>query len=283
MVEPDPACAGVPIGLHEITLEAGGAVHPVRIKVPSTFDGARVPIVISWHGLGSDGVDQVQITGLESLADTEGFIVVHPTGVPNAGDPRTAWQLSTSAPDPSHDDLAFARALIDDLVANWCADSNRIYMAGMSMGGFFTSRLVCELADRVAAAMSVGGLSHPDTCMPVRPVPYLAFHGTGDDVVPYTGDGQSVLIGTGELPGELFTSVVPAEFGEFAASAGCDAAPVDTPFDGVMVRHTYAGCDRNVVLSLVEMVDGGHVWPRAPEWPLDATVDGWAFLSQFRL
>lgn len=280
---PDPSCAGVPIGVQDITLEAGGAVHPVRIAVPATFTGARSPVVVSWHTLGADGAAQARLTGFEELAETEGFIVVHPTGVPNAGDARTAWQLVTSPPDPTHDDVAFARALLDEIVVNWCGDSSRLYMAGMAHGGFFTSRLVCEMADRIAAAISVGGLSHPDTCTPARPVPYLAFHGTADEYVPYTGNGRSVLLGTGELPSELFTSSIPAEVAQFATDWACDPVPTDTEFDTRMLRRTYTGCDGDIVLSLVEMVNGGHLWPRAPEWPLDATVDGWAFLSQFRL
>jgi polyhydroxybutyrate depolymerase len=280
---PDPACASVPGGLQETTVEGGGVVHPVRIFVPPAFRGTRLPAVVSFHGLGSDAAGQAALTGFEELATTEGFLVVQPTGVPNAGDPRAGWQLVSSPPDPSHDDVAFARVLLDEIVNEWCADSTRLYVAGMSNGGFFATRLICELGDRIAGALAVGGVSFPDGCAPLRPVPLLAFHGTADDFVPYDGNGVSVLAGTGDLPGELFDSQIPAEVGAFAAAAGCAPTPTSTPFDATMVRYAYQQCRDGSLVTLVEMVDGGHVWPRRPAWPIDATVDGWAFLSQFAL
>ena len=102
----------------------------------------------------------------EALAEAERFIAVHPTGVPAEGDTRNSWQLASSPGDGSRDDVAFADSLIDELIANWCADPDRIYSIGMSNGGFFTARLVCEMADRLAAAVSVAGLYHPDGCSP---------------------------------------------------------------------------------------------------------------------
>lgn len=279
----DPACAAIPIGTQVFPVEAGGAQHTVRIMIPRTFTGARSAVVIDFHGLGSDGDEQAAISGYEDLGNEVGFIVVHPTGVPNGTDSRTAWQIATSPADATHDDLGFANALIDDLIANWCGDPSRIYLTGFSNGGFFTTRLVCALADRIAAAVAVGGVSHPDTCAPTRVVPLAAFHGTADELVPFTGDGNSPLAGDPNLPTEFSTSNIPAEFAEFAAGAGCDPTPVDTPFGTTMIRHAYEGCRDGSVFSFVEMIDGGHVWPRTPDWPLDATSDGWAFMSQFRL
>ena len=164
----------------------------------------------------------------------------------------------------------------------------------MSNGGFFTARLVCELSDRIAAAISVAGLFHPDTCAPGRVVPYLAFHGTADEFVPFDGDGESLLRLDGtSLPDEFFTTDIPSAFGRFAAGAGCDATPVDTVLEavpgtdgGTMIRHSYGGCDGAVPMAFVEVVGGGHTWPRSdgvPPSALDATLDGWAFLSAFTL
>ena len=138
-----PACPPLTLGTSETTLTAGGATHPVRIFVASAYAGSPLPVVLNWHGLGSNGPDQAMYSGYESVAESEGFIVVHPTGVADSVDGPNSWQLFP-APDRERDDLAFAGALIDELVANWCADPGRVYSTGMSNGGFFTAPHVLE-------------------------------------------------------------------------------------------------------------------------------------------
>ena len=162
--------ARVPPGLTETVLTAGGGDHPVRIFVPSSFAGAPLPVVIDWHGLGSDGTQQAIYSGYETLAEAEGFIAVHPTGLGNT------WELYDER-TRTRDDLAFVDALLDLLVEEWCADPQRIYSTGMSNGGYFTARLLCERADRIAAAASVAGTYHPEGCRrhgPCRTTPTTA-------------------------------------------------------------------------------------------------------------
>ena len=291
-----PPCEQAAVGVTEFTLTAGGADHPVRVFVPSSFSGEVLATVIDWHGLGGNGPQQAAITRYEEVAETEGFIVVHPTGVPAVGDDRNSWQLVSLPGDGARDDLAFADQLIDDLIAGWCADPNRIYSTGMSNGGFFTARLVCEMADRLAAASSVAGLYHLDDCTPSRPVPYLAYHGTADSVVPFDGSGESVLLGDGSNPAlrVFFEQVMPDEFAEFAADAGCDPAPAVGAI-GEVIRYDYTGCADDTPMSFFEIPGGGHTWPN---WPVadavapvfgytttdvDATVDSWAFFRQHTL
>ena len=60
-------------------------------------------------------------TGYEALAAAEGFIVVHPTGVPSPGTDANSSEL-VDGQDPGRDDIAFANALIDTLIDEWCAD-----------------------------------------------------------------------------------------------------------------------------------------------------------------
>ena len=289
-----PTCGDLVVGVSEFTLTAGGADHPVRVFVPSTYAGAALPLVVNWHGLGGNGREQAAVTRYEELAEREGFIAVHPTGVPAEGDSRNSWQL---APTPGErDDLRFVDHLLDRLIADWCVDANRVYSTGMSNGGFFTARLVCEMADRLAAASSVAGLYHVDDCAPSRPVPYRAYHGTDDTFVPFDGDGRSVLLGAGSDPAlsVFFEQVMPDEFAEFAADAGCDPTPTATTIDDV-IRYDYIGCTNDTPMSFFEVTGGGHTWPN---WPVadavaalfgytttavDATVDSWQFFEQHSL
>ena len=267
----------------------------MRIFVPSGFTGEPTPTVLNWHGLGSDGPQQAMFTGYEALAAAEGFIVVHPTGVPSPGTDANSWEL-VDGQDPGRDDIAFANALIDTLIDEWCADPRRIYSTGMSNGGFFTARLLCEIADRIAAASSVAGTFHPEGCAPARPVPYLAFHGTDDLVVPFDGSGESVLIsGDNPVLRAFFSQVMPDEFGEFAADAGCARRARKAVVGTDVLRHRYRNCDGDASLVFFEITGGGHTWPSSPladevagglgytTDDVDATADSWAFFERYTL
>ncbi len=292
---PEASCASVPTGATDTSLTALGNDYDVRIYVPSTFDGQLpLPVVLDWHGLGSNGTEQRLLTGYEDVAETEGFIAVHPTGLPEEGG-RTSWQLLDD-PDSGRDDLVFADLLIDELVTNWCADPARVYSTGMSNGGFFTARLICERADRVAAAVSVAGTYHLPDCAPTRPVPYIAFHGTDDIVVPFGGGGSILLE---EDPDALalafFDQVMPDEFTEFTQDAGCAAEPAVTAVSDEVIRYDYTGCTDDVPMSFFEITGGGHTWPNSPiaevigdalgyfTLDVDATVDGWTFMAEHSL
>ncbi len=285
----------VETGLGRISSEAGGPIQGAQVYVPTTFDGTRLPVVLNWHGLGSDGPQQSAFSNYDALAEQEGFIAVHATGTPGPGDTRNSWELA-QLDIPNRDDLAFVDDLIDQLIADFCVDETRVYSTGMSNGGFFTSRLVCEMSDRIAAGVSVAGLTHHDECEPGRPVPFMAFHGTADLVVPFAG-GESSLIGDETPDGfaEFFEQVMPDEFAEFAADFGCDPEPEVMEVGIETIRYDYLGCDDGVPLIFYEVTEGGHTWPSSPLGPLlldslgyttndvDATADGWAFMSQFSL
>jgi len=227
--------------------------------VPSSYDDATpMPVVLNWHGLGSNGPDQVGFSGYAALAETEGFIVIAPTGVPSPGDTRNSWELEPDQ-DPTRDDLAFANELLDLVIESLCVDQTRVYTTGMSNGGYFSSVLVCEMSDRIAAAASVAALSHADDCEPERVVPYIGFHGTDDVVVPYNGGGESSL-----APGEivpLFELKIVDEFGEFADSAGCDNAPVIVEESANVNSYNYENCRDDIEMTFYEIGGAGHTWP----------------------
>ncbi len=263
---PAPDCADIEIGNTTYALKAAGATYEVVVFVPSSFDPAALtPVVLNWHGLGSNGSEQIALTAYNALAEAEGFIVAYPTGIPFPGTTNNSWELP-GFEDPDRDDLAFAGALIDDLVERFCADSNRIYSTGMSNGGFFTGLLVCELGDRVAAAASIAGLSFPDDCVPDRAVPYIAFHGTADEVVLFDASDSDNDDGTA-----LVAMVIPDEFAEFAEAMGCSSDQTETLIGTDVIRYDYSGCDNDVPLSFYEVTDGGHTWPGSP---LGALLEG---------
>lgn len=288
-------CASNEPGVSNFSIDAGGATHPVRVFVPSSYDGSPMPLVMNWHGLGSDGPQQAQFTDYETLAESEGFLVAHPTGVSGPGDTRNSWELA-QFDLPGRDDVAMAEAVIDQIIADFCANPKQVYSTGMSNGGLFTSRLVCELSTRIAAAVSVAGVTHHDGCAPERAVPFIAFHGTADEVVPFDGGG-STLVNDNAPPVaiDFFDQVMPDEFAQFAATNGCDPDPTEEAVSAEVTRYDYANCNDGAAMAFFEIADGGHTWPGSPLGPfitevlgktttdVSATADGWDFMKQYEL
>ena len=285
-----------PTGQTDGVIVRGGDEYHFLLFVPMSYDGGAWPLVMDFHGLGSDGPGQSAVSGYAALARREKFFVVHPTGIPGPGDTQNSWELA-QFDVVGRDDVQMAAELIDRVSEIVCVDQARVYATGLSNGGFFSALLVCELADRIAATFSVAAISHPDGCEPSRPVAMGALHGTADEVVPFNGGRESVFM-TDELLGTpfeaFFDQVMPDEAAEFAADFNCATTSEESVGpDTTLVRHT--GCDGGVEVRFYAVEGGGHTWPGSPIAALleptlgyatddvDATVDAWAFMSQYSL
>ena len=53
-----PSCVSLTRGVTDLTLDAGGGVHDVRIFVPTEVSSDPAPVVLDWHGLRSTGPEQ---------------------------------------------------------------------------------------------------------------------------------------------------------------------------------------------------------------------------------
>lgn len=289
-----PECANLPdvsIGLSTDLVSSGGNDYTYQYTVPSSYDGSPVAVVLDFHGIGSNGAQQAVFSGWAAAAETQGFLSVQPTGLAAAGDDRASWELPQFETD-ERDDIAFVVDLIDEISSQVCIDPARIYSTGMSNGGLFTSTVVCELSERIAAAVSVAGVTHHESCSPSRAVPYLAFHGTDDTVVPFNGGGESTLDGA-EGGSEFFEQVIPEEFAEFAETSGCTES-VDSAVTAEITLTSYSGCTDGVPLGFYTIVGGGHTWPGSSisaaiptlgftNLDISATEIAWEFFSQHTL
>ena len=204
------------------------------LHVPPTASAGRpLPLVLDLHGYSEPATIHVRQSGLAAYGDTIGFV----TAIPQITRPVPRWDAVVASPD-----VRYIDQLLDELEATVCVDTNRVYVAGLSNGAFMTSILACDLSDRVAAVAPVAGIQAPGDCQPARPVPVIAFHGTADTFVPYTGGlGSSVAAlpnadGTGTLgsgpPSSDPVSTgpsVPERAATWAGRNGCAADPTETP------------------------------------------------------
>jgi len=260
------------------SMVSSGDRREYLLYVPSTYDRSKPALlVISMHGAGGWPVQQMELSGWNRLAEREGFIVVYPSGLDQAG-PRV-WR--DGAGRAVQKDSAFISQLIDKLEADYNIDHERIYANGMSNGGGMSFVLSCTLSDRIAAVGLVGAanLTPWSWCTDRHAVPMIDFHGTADSMAPYRG-GESWV---SQRP---FPSV-PNWAANWARRNRCDPRPVETNAAIGVTRREYTHCADDAAVVLYIIRGGGHTWPggqQLPEWfagttsrSIDATREMWAF------
>jgi polyhydroxybutyrate depolymerase len=195
------------------------------------------------------------------------FIGVAPSGRIDGATPY--WN---AAPTERNYDVDFIAQLLDQLEATLCINPSRVFSTGMSNGAQMSSLLACRLSDRIAAIAPVSGEEFLAPC-DGSPVPILAFHGTDDPILPYTGGGLNATTiaddhyWKGNAPAGLPEPMgVDASMREWAAHNGCDDEFDERRVTPNVRRRTWQHCEAATVLYVVE--GGGHSWPgiRVPQF-----------------
>ena len=171
---------------------------PYRLLVPDNLiSGAKYPLVLFFHGSGERGNDnERQLTyGVERFARPDSrsrfpCFVLAPQCPTQLDDQPIMWtgerermHLLKLAPEVAPP-LGTALELLMEVQEKYQVDTNRIYVTGISMGGFATWESLIRQPKKFAAAIPVcggGDTSHADQ---IRNIPVWALHGADDSVVP---------------------------------------------------------------------------------------------------
>ncbi len=168
---------------------------PYLLSVPmdDARQGSPIPLILFLHGLGEcglggDQLDRVRSHGpwREKLAlDHFPFAVLAPQcPPPKPEDPvesyREKWQVEPLL------------ALLDHVEAGLSVDTSRVYIMGLSMGGYGTWRLAAAHPERFAAAVPICGGGDPQWAPALARLPIWAFHGERDSVVPVSRTREMV-------------------------------------------------------------------------------------------
>jgi polyhydroxybutyrate depolymerase len=263
---------------------SSGRKRDYLLYVPRSYDRTTpTPLVISMHGAGGWPVQQMNLSGWNRLAESQGFIVVYPSAAEGVG-PRI-WHADRGA--GLLRDVRFISELLDTLEAAYNIDPTRIYANGISNGGGMTFVLSCTLSDRIAA---VGMVAAAQTlawswCTDRRPVPMMAFHGTADPMIPYNG-------GTSWMAPDTFPNVLTWTR-NWARRNRCGPNPIASAVATDVTRLEYTACADDAAVVLYTVRGGGHTWPGGtlmPEWfvgptskSIDATSLLWAFFREHQL
>jgi len=195
-----------------------------------------------------------------------GAIVIYPDAIGREWNgARKAAMLSKRS--KSVDDVGFIRAVIEHAIRTEQVDPARIFVAGFSVGGQMTIRLIHEIPELLASAAVLSAtVPAPENLVidrdPHLGVPVLTIHGTADPVAPYRG---GVIGGRGHFSKGMHLSAADtARY--FAARNGIGAEPVVTtlahrPDPGkatTVTRYDYTAPGAAPVRSYA-VHGGGHV------------------------
>lgn len=145
------------------------------------------PLILFLHGHGESGdnVSAVLKHGIPKVAAQQPdfpFIAVAPQCPWNTWWPELADSLDE---------------LLDQVIANYAVDARRVYLTGLSMGGFGTWYLGATRPQRFAAIAPICGGGYwfhgfPQRVWALKNTPVWAFHGAKDEVVPLAASEQLV-------------------------------------------------------------------------------------------
>jgi predicted peptidase len=154
------------------------------------------PLLLFLHGAGERGsdVNKVKVHGppkLVAAGQDLPFIVVSPQC------PEGQWW----------DEVAL-NALLDQAMKDYRVDADRVYLTGLSMGGFGTWALGSAHPERFAALAPICGGGEPRAARRLRNVPVWAFHGAKDSTVPLQS-GQEMVDALKAAGGNVKFTVYP--------------------------------------------------------------------------
>ena len=181
------------------TVQVTEAGRPVafryRLLRPAATAAADVrhPLVLFLHGAGERGDDnEKQLKYLPTwLADDEArrrhpCFVLAPQCRAGRRWVEVDWSDRTSTPQQPEPtvDLAAAVAALDAVLAAEAVDPDRVYLTGLSMGGYGAWDLAARMPERFAALVPICGGGDEATAAKLRSLPIWCFHGAADPVVP---------------------------------------------------------------------------------------------------
>ena len=163
-----------------------------RLLRPKGYDAKKgYPLVLFFHGAGERGSDnKVQlIHGMNEFAANE-IMVKYPAFViaPQCPEGKqwvdVPWSAdSHTMPEEPAEPVRQSLDLIAALQKEFSIDKSRIYVTGLSMGGFGVWDALQRRPDLFAAAVSVCGGGDTALAEKIKDIPVWAFHGAEDEAV----------------------------------------------------------------------------------------------------
>lgn len=143
------------------------------LSLPADYNHSkqRWPLVLFLHGSGESGtnLDKVKTHGPPKIVEANGpfpFILVSPQSSGRGWNPDVL------------------NGLLDALIKSYRVDKDRVYLTGLSMGGYGTWALAAAHPEKFAAIAPICGGGNPADAPKLAHIPTWVFHGAKDNTVP---------------------------------------------------------------------------------------------------
>jgi predicted peptidase len=175
-------------------IDKSGQSLNYRLMKPFDYNPSKkYPLVIFLHGAGERGDDNVSqlVHAAKDFANEERrrqypAYVLFPQCPKEKRWVEIDWKLdSHTFPEQPSESLALVKALVDDMIESAGIDDTRVYITGLSMGGFGTWDAIARYEGFFAAAAPICGGGDPATASRLVDLPVWCFHGAKDKVVKF--------------------------------------------------------------------------------------------------
>jgi predicted peptidase len=166
---------------------------PYRLLKPRHYDPAQAyPLVLFLHGMGERGSDNEAqlINGVSEWLGSDAAMAQYPcfVVVPQCPEGEDSQVASWSNWQPDKPAITEPTRLALEIVAamqrEFHIDADRLYIGGLSMGGFGTWGVITEYPSLFAAAVPICGGGDPSKASRIATMPVWIFHGGKDETVP---------------------------------------------------------------------------------------------------
>lgn len=250
------------------TFTYNGLTIPYRLFVPENYNSAnKYPLVLALHGSGERGSDNTRHVNNYRLATVWADSInqiKYPAFVLAPQCPSNGSWFSSFPVDryPAAAETNVVIKILDSLMEEFSIDKSRLYVTGLSLGGYGTWDLIARYPDKFAAAIPMSGGGDLQSIPALLHIPIWNFHGRLDNAVPIIRSTE--LLDAFKTNGRdvLYTHCSPVN---------CDG--MDESLIGQMISE---GAD----LIHTEYQNGGHViWDQSYDYKF---LPDWVF-KQYRI
>jgi polyhydroxybutyrate depolymerase len=196
---------------------------PVHLP-PHLAAGQKAPLLLLLHSIGTSSEDIERRTHWPKFAEQHGIAWIAPNGPVDALG-RRFWDAGPSCCNflgAPLDHVAALRALLERALERYPIDRERVFVGGISNGGFMAHRLGCGAPELVRGIVSISGAGPLEAvrCEGPSSLRVLEIHGDADPIVSYDGGH---LFKNPSLPEHASAKKTVSDWAE---RLGCDRAPV---------------------------------------------------------
>ena len=280
------------------TMNFEGTSRKYMEYIPTSSPDGSMPVVFLLHGLG-DNCNNFSSLHFENVAPN--WIIITPEATEatisimgmyniNAG---SAWAAGVGGENITFNNIpignielnegvndeGFILAILDSLENNFNVDTDSVFVAGFSMGGFMSNKMAVKHADRIKAIASVSGtLGHFQPFEPIGNINTMHIHGTSDETISYANadfnfNGTAVPVGLG----------AEALVETWRNYNQCSTEPIvynfeDTKNDGLTFeQYTYKNEESGHKTVFIKVNNGVHDWYDASQNDIDYNTEIYKF------